>query len=153
MPGRRGQGSIPGQLQEEKDLWGDWDTAGSPCVGILSESLSPPSWTGNSQAGGGGGRGAGQVVRRDDSQLEPELHLSAPNFSVPDALLGDSFALYSWLRQPALNESQRGPPAMGRAHATRRRTSGYGRAGSLREADVRGPSRHQERPLSSWVAL
>lgn len=91
MPRRRAQGSLPGQLQEEKDVWGDWDAAGSPCMGILSESLSPPSWTGNSQAGGGGERGAGQVVRGTDSQLEPELHLSAPNFSVPDAFLRDSF--------------------------------------------------------------
>lgn len=39
------------------------------------------------QARAGGGRGVGQGVGRTDSQPEPELRLSAPNFSIPDALL------------------------------------------------------------------
>lgn len=37
---------------------------------------------------------AGQVVGGTDSQSEPELHLSAPNFSIPDALLGEFFCFF-----------------------------------------------------------
>lgn len=73
-----------------------------------------------------------------DSQPEPEIHLSAPNFSTPDAVLRDSSALDSWLRQSALNESQ-GVLSAWEGLAPRGGTGrGYERTGSLRDAS--GPA-------------
>lgn len=119
MPGMRGQSSIPGQLLVEKGLWGAREAGRAPCRGIWSESLSPSSWKANIQARGGGENGGpGKLLEGQISSWSLSLifqHLAA-QFQMLS--LGSSFALYSRLGQSVLNESQRGPVAVGRASAT-----------------------------------
>ena len=62
----------------------------SPLYGHLECDFVTSKLKGDSQARRGGGSGAGQVVGGTDSQSEPELHLSTPHFSIPDAPLGES---------------------------------------------------------------